>query len=78
MSTVKQQVRRVLAQLPDDCTFEDVQYHLYIADLISRRIESSETTAGVPHAKVAKRFANAVAIHRPQLRRKAIRGRRLG
>jgi len=30
MSTVKDEVRRILENLPDDTTYEDVQYHIYI------------------------------------------------
>ena len=41
MLTTKQQVQKVLDQLPDDCTIEDVQYHLYVADLIRRRCDMS-------------------------------------
>ena len=57
MAKAKQQVREVLDQLPDDCTIEDVQYHLYVADLIRRRVEASEQEAGIPHAEIVKRFA---------------------
>lgn len=28
MSTAKQEVEAMLRQLPDDCSFEDLQYHL--------------------------------------------------
>jgi hypothetical protein len=55
--TVKQQVQDVLAELPDDCTMEEVQYRLYVADLIRRRVELSETEEGIPHSEIVKRFA---------------------
>jgi hypothetical protein len=57
MPTTKQQVQEVLDQLPEDCTIEDVQYHLYVADLIRRRAEASDKADGIPHADVVKRFA---------------------
>ena len=30
MSTVKDEVRKLLDQLPDDVSFEDIQYHIYV------------------------------------------------
>jgi len=57
MLTTKQQVQKVLDQLPDDCTIEDVQYHLYVADLIRRRCDMSDREDGIPHDEVVKRLA---------------------
>ena len=56
MPRVKEQVQAVLNDLPDDCTMEEVQYELYLADLLRKRAEMSETEEGIPHAEVAKRF----------------------
>ena len=36
MSTAKNEVRALLDKLPDDCTLEDVQYHLYVMEKIHR------------------------------------------
>jgi predicted transcriptional regulator len=36
MSTAKQEVSNLLNRLPDDCTLEDVQYHLYVLQKIAR------------------------------------------
>lgn len=52
----KTQVREVLERLPDDCTIEDVQYHLYIADKIRRRIEQSDADQAVPHDEAVARL----------------------
>ena len=32
MSEVKEEVGALLSKLPDDCTLEDVQYHLYVIE----------------------------------------------
>lgn len=32
MSTTKEQVQSLLQQLPDDCSIEDIQYHLYVIE----------------------------------------------
>jgi hypothetical protein len=52
----KSQVREVLDRLPDDCTIEDVQYHLYVAEKIRRRIEKADAGQAVPHAEAEKRL----------------------
>ena len=43
MSTAKEEVRVLLDKLPDDCSLEDVQYHLYVVEKIHRGIERAET-----------------------------------
>jgi hypothetical protein len=39
MSSAKEEVRALLNKLPDDCSLEDVQYHLYVVEKIHRGIE---------------------------------------
>jgi len=34
--SAKQEVAHLLAQLPDDATLEDIQYHLYVLEKIRR------------------------------------------
>lgn len=34
--SAKQEVTQLLAQLPDDATLEDIQYHLYVLEKIQR------------------------------------------
>ena len=43
MSTAKEDVKALLDKLPDDCSLEDVQYHLYVVEKIRRGIERAET-----------------------------------
>jgi hypothetical protein len=42
MQSEKEQAIEVLNQLPDDCTLEEIQYHLYVAETIKRRLEHAE------------------------------------
>ena len=53
MSPVKDTVRDLLEQLPDDCTLEDVQYHLYVVQKV--RAGEHDANAGqlIPHEEVA-------------------------
>ena len=38
MSEIKDEVGALLQKLPDDCTLEDVQYHLYVLEKVRRGI----------------------------------------
>ncbi|KAB8331240.1 hypothetical protein SD80_027360 [Scytonema tolypothrichoides VB-61278] len=34
MTTTKEKVQSLLSKLPDDCSVEDVQYHLYVLEKV--------------------------------------------
>ncbi len=65
----KQIVEQVLARLPDDATMEDIQYSLYVADLVRRRTRDVDAVTEldvdeavrqgklIPHEGVVKRMA---------------------
>jgi hypothetical protein len=36
MATAKEEIRRILDSLPDDATWEDVQYSIYVRERIDR------------------------------------------
>lgn len=42
MNTVKDEVKQLLDTLPDDCSLEDVQYHLYVIEKIQRGVLVAE------------------------------------
>lgn len=39
MSAAKQEVEALLRKLPDECTLEDIQYHLYVIEKVQRGIQ---------------------------------------
>jgi predicted transcriptional regulator len=39
MSTPKEEVRKILKTVPDDATFEDIQYHIYAREKIERGLK---------------------------------------
>ncbi|MCD5390295.1 hypothetical protein LR007_00235 [candidate division NPL-UPA2 bacterium] len=39
MSTAKEEVRKMLEQIPDDASFEDIQYHIYVREKIERGLK---------------------------------------
>ena len=56
MSTVKQSVREVVEQLPEDCTWEDVMYQLYVREKIERSLEDSAAGRTKSHEEVRREF----------------------
>jgi hypothetical protein len=39
MSTAKEEVRRILDQLPDEATYLDIHYHIHVREKIEERIQ---------------------------------------
>ncbi len=60
MSTTKDEVRRLLQKLPEDCTIEDVQYHLYVLEKVRRGEERAESEGSLSSEEVAERMAKWV------------------
>jgi hypothetical protein len=58
MNTAKDEVRSLLNKLPDNCTLEDVQYHLYVVEKIRRGIERAEKEGTFEQEEVEKRWRN--------------------
>ena len=59
MSTAKDDIRSLLDKLPDDCTFEDVQYHLYVVEKIHRGLERAEKEGVLSQEDVERKFDGA-------------------
>jgi len=62
MVTAKQEVESLLNKLPDDCSLEDIQYHLYVIEKVRPRLEAADTggtiSQGQAERYLAKRLAN--------------------
>ena len=56
MSTVKENVKALLDTLPDDCSLEDVQYHLYVVEKIHRGIERAEKEGVLSQDEVERKL----------------------
>lgn len=55
--TVKEQVRKILDQLPDECSAEDVHYQLYLIEKVKRGLKSIDEGKGISHEQVRKQLA---------------------
>ena len=47
--TAKDSVRALLDRLPDDCTLDEVQYHLYVVQAVARGEANEEAGRVIPH-----------------------------
>ena len=56
MNTAKEEVEQLLKRLPNDCTLEDIHYHLYVIEKVRRGIERAEIEGTVSHEEVEKRL----------------------
>ncbi len=64
MQATKQKVRELLDRLPDDCSVEDVLYHLYVIQKVDAGIADAEAGRLIPHDVVVQ-----------EMRRKWVTGR---
>ncbi|MGE0393961.1 MAG: hypothetical protein AB7I25_09525 [Vicinamibacterales bacterium] len=62
--TTKDTVRALLDRLPDECSLEDVQYHLYVVQAVEKGEDDERNGRMIPHEQVEE-----------ELRRKWLLGR---
>jgi predicted transcriptional regulator len=58
MITAKQEVRRLLDEIADDATFEDIQYHIYVREKIERGLKDVEEGRVVSEEEMDRRMQN--------------------
>ncbi|MEW6742937.1 MAG: hypothetical protein AB1486_09270 [Planctomycetota bacterium] len=54
MAHVKDRVRELLDRLPDDCSIDDVLYHLYVIQAVEEGRAEADAGRLMPHEKVAE------------------------
>ena len=57
MGTAKEEVEALLSKLPDDCSIEDIQYHLYVIEEVRNGLEAAESQGIVSQEDVEQRFS---------------------
>ncbi len=57
MNTAKQEVRSLLQKLPNNCTLEDIQYHLYVIEKINRGLDRAKKEGCISQKDIEKRLA---------------------
>lgn len=56
MSTAKEEVEALLSKLADDCSIEDIQYHLYVIEKVRKGLESADAEGTISQADAEQRF----------------------
>jgi hypothetical protein len=54
--TGKQQFESLLQKLPDNCSLEDIQYHLYVLEKVQRGLEAARTSGPLSQATAEQRL----------------------
>lgn len=57
MSTAKDEVRKLLEQLPSDASYEDIQYHIYVREKIERGLRDVEERRVLSQEEVERRMS---------------------
>jgi predicted transcriptional regulator len=57
MGNAKQQVESLLHKLPDNCSLEDIQYHLYVLGKVRRGVDDPRQQGAVSREDTEKRLS---------------------
>jgi len=57
MSTAKQQVESLLSKLPENCSLEDIQYHLYVLEKVRHGLEDARQQGTISQEDVERRLS---------------------
>ena len=57
MQSAKTEVSKLIDTLPDDCSLDDIQYHLYVLQKVERGLKDGEAGRTFTQEEVGKRAA---------------------
>lgn len=57
MNTAKEEVRKILDQLPDDASLDDIQYHIYVRQKIEHGLKDAEEGRVVSQEEAGRNIA---------------------
>ena len=60
MSAVKEEAIRLIQSLPEDCSIEDIQYHLYVRQKVENGLKAVESGQFVSQEDAEQRVAEWV------------------
>ncbi|MDB9419458.1 hypothetical protein [Microcystis aeruginosa] len=52
MNSIRQKIESLLNQLPDDCSIEDIQYHLYVLEKVRQSLNAASLENTIPQEEV--------------------------
>ena len=56
MSTVKEEAERLIRELPDNATWDDLMYEIYVRQKIEEGIKAADEGRILSHEEVRRRF----------------------
>ncbi len=56
MVTAKQEVESLLSKLPDDCSLEDIQYHLYVIEKVRQGLDAADSRTTISQDDAERRL----------------------
>ena len=62
MSTAKQDVQLLLSKLPEDCSLEDIQYHLYVLEKVRSGLKDEKEKGTIPQEEVEARLRRWLCV----------------
>ncbi|OGC03970.1 hypothetical protein A2276_05065 [candidate division WOR-1 bacterium RIFOXYA12_FULL_43_27] len=57
MQSIKKEITNLLTRLPEDCSLEDVQYHLYVLQKVEHGLEDAEQGRLLSQKDVEKKMS---------------------
>ncbi|HEY3767818.1 MAG TPA: hypothetical protein VGN44_04025 [Candidatus Angelobacter sp.] len=54
--TAKQEAQSLLERLPENCSIEDIQYHLYVLEKVRSGLADVEQNGGIPQEEAEARL----------------------
>lgn len=57
MSIAKEEVRKMLDQLPDDASFEHIQYHIYVREKIEHGLKDIKEGRVISQQEIERRMS---------------------
>ena len=52
----EEEVQALLSKLPDDCSLEDIQYHLYVIEKVNNGLDAPDPEGTVSQEQVEQRL----------------------
>jgi len=56
MATVKEEARKLLERLPDEASWDDLIYEIYVQKKIDMGLKAAESGKLIPHEEVKRRL----------------------
>ncbi len=56
MATVKEEARKLLERLPDEASWDDLMYEIYVQKKIDMGLKAAEGGKLIPHEEVKRRL----------------------